>query len=692
MKILPIAFIAILIAESLILLGCNSESISMKNKSFSDKVLDLSPEKICRNENWEKIKAGLKEDEANPYLFSDIDFYSSNCEFNGEKVSFFISIYESKKDDLIRIKILDFLGSYQNIILTKTDKKLLDFHRLVAKKENLFLSKKSILTLSQAGDFDFLLELYKVRNNENFRQAILESLNMTSLDLIRTNSDIVKLFKLTAQSKSIILAPIALRALLNIEGEKKWQNWLWSDIVSNLLQRAANKDLYLLSRLSYLELLAITKKYPNSLVTKGCKEYYSISDSKSSYFEGRDFGYMDTSSKGVFRQPFNTETEPRFWAEFLSKYPGHPATDNAMYRLARIYELQGNYEDAILWYYKASQSPDGDMRESSGNRILFLADLLMSSISLDKFIKSHSKHPLVPSLQYSKAVHLIREDNLSLAKSEMEKIMKNYKHSELLSLVSNSPDSEPYPTESNPLGTYFGLRFWYNLSQQIEQVSELFNIRNQPLNDKRIYQEAVFNFDHSLIAYNYSWRGRLSDVFKKFMPENWEGVATSTKFSIEPNLVELANKNYKVQVGWLRSIELLKQLLKQYPQSELKEKAQYSIALNYYQLSDSNRIPYLVLDDQAGAWEDKALESFSTFTKTFPKSPMADDALLASIDILNSSFRYITDDVKIDKLEKSIFLSQKIINEYANGDRRKESEAYLKISKEQLLSLKKNRR
>jgi outer membrane protein assembly factor BamD (BamD/ComL family) len=73
----------------------------------------------------------------------------------------------------------------------------------------------------------------------------------------------------------------------------------------------------------------------------------------------------------------------------------------------------------------------------------------------------------------------------------------------------------------------------------------------------------------------------------------------------------------------LISIKLFKQLIEKYPQSELVEKAKYSIALNYYYLWGRE---YPIFSNNVTSWKDTAIKSFEDFIKEFPNSSMADNA------------------------------------------------------------------
>lgn len=499
-------------------------------------------------------------------------------------------------------------------------------------------------------EIDELIRFYQLAKDDALRLELFKKLSNS----IKTNPKVLDLCKKVAANQDRILAPIALKQLLyaelskDVAGKDQWTNWQWSQDVKKLLEEAVNKSMYKLSGFEYLQILTLANRYPDSLLTQGAKEYRDFVGGNL-YFGYRDF-LPENQKNTVLRQPFFPQKELIFWKQFFKKYPDHPGTDDAMYRLARSYEIQKDYENAILWYYKASQAPDGDMNAKATKRMLFLIDSVMSSNSLAKFITANYNHPLIPYLTYSKAVYLIREDNILESQSELEKFVSNYKNSRLTGVIRYSPE-----------GSYLGAnsKFWSNVQQQINNLKKLTEIRSLPLTDKRLYDEGSFWFYNYLTAYNYLWRGSYVTAFLSFIPEKWEGVNTVIQKSINFNLVEVANQSYEFQNGSLKSIGLFQKLLKEYPNSELKEKAQYSIALAYYYLANEG---WSNLSDQDTSWRDMAIKSFYNFVSLFPKSSLADDALL--------SIAYI------GGVDKAIALQalERLLNEYPNGDRKKEAE------------------
>ncbi len=284
----------------------------------------------------------------------------------------------------------------------------------------------------------------------------------------------MKLYKDVAFSQDRLLSPIALSSLIGSELSKdlnnqdQWSTWLWSQDVKNLLEEAVDKSMYKLSELGYYQILKLAERYPNSKLVKGAQEYRK--------FAGGDF-YFGYSSKplpkgeeqSVLRTPFNPQREMSFWSSFLEKYPAHPGTDDALYRVARAYEMQKDYEQAILWYYKSSQAPDRGCSDSANSRILFLIDLVMNSESVTKLINAQLPKELIPLLTYSRVVHLIRENKLSEAIPELENFVKTYKGKTFKGIIAGID------------GIYVGSKskFWDNLLKQIKSLKKLQNIRNK---------------------------------------------------------------------------------------------------------------------------------------------------------------------------------------------------------------------
>lgn len=52
-------------------------------------------------------------------------------------------------------------------------------------------------------------------------------------------------------------------------------------------------------------------------------------------------------------QHYDPQAEIPGWEGFLRQFARHPGADDAAYRLARSYEVQGDYTRALNWFYRA---------------------------------------------------------------------------------------------------------------------------------------------------------------------------------------------------------------------------------------------------------------------------------------------------------------------------------------------------
>ena len=187
-------------------------------------------------------------------------------------------------------------------------------------------------------EIDEVLSLYKSTKDDRLRLELFNKLSV----FIKTNSKVLDLYKKVASSQDRMLAPIALKQLLNTELTKdgadndQWTNWQWSQDVKKILEESVEKSMYKLSGLEYHFLLVLANRYPASKFTQGAKEYRTLIG--GNFY----FGYRDSLQNGqeppVLRQPFVSQKELNIWSRFFQKYPDHPGTDDAMYRIARSYD------------------------------------------------------------------------------------------------------------------------------------------------------------------------------------------------------------------------------------------------------------------------------------------------------------------------------------------------------------------
>jgi Tetratricopeptide repeat len=629
-----------------------------------------SPPDPCESIKWSEISAKLKEKDYSKAADLVASFEFNRCSMKATDSANIPEDYQLANTVVLKKNIIDIMGYGLS-----QDEKIETFLFSIAKEAEPSLAISAITRLTTSSKE--LLEIYQLRKEDKIREAILEKLDSKV-------PGVTDLYVSILREDNKILAPLAFSRLVQLEDNHNWQTWQWSDQISKLFEDAVNKRLYLLKNFSDLELLEISNHYPNSLFTKGCKEYRSIIGGQEGYFSPGSY-YTDGENKSIFRQPFLASAEKVFWSKFIKKYADHPSIDNALYRLARLHEMEGDYENALLLYYESASADVGiDMQEFAPARTLLLMDFAMDSKALKRFLENHSQHPLAVYGRYIYAIHLARENDLKAARLEMDKFVTDYQDKFIPSALSSSD--------------YLNTQFWKNVKAQTEQLKELEMVSQLPASDENLYRQAIYYFDNYLVLYNYLWRGQMQNQIGKFLPGKWTN-QTSILFSMNSDFVAKINKSWSIQSGRLASASLLERLLQEYPQSNLREKSTYMIAVNYYRLVQQSNTPIQALGDFSGSWEERAITKFRDFLDKFPNSSMADDALLSICEIRRKQPTNIsrTGNTEVDNaafkreririLQLAEAASTELLQRYSGGDRAKEARRDLAEIQNEITSL-----
>lgn len=112
----------------------------------------------------------------------------------------------------------------------------------------------------------------------------------------------------------------------------------------------------------YTELDGLSEKYiadllPTGKLRQGINAYEQIRGFPYFHqFAGEKDQWLAYQSYGKdFAQP---QEAVKQWLSFIQSYPNHPALDDAAYRLARSYQLLGEYEGALYWFDQAQKIGD----------------------------------------------------------------------------------------------------------------------------------------------------------------------------------------------------------------------------------------------------------------------------------------------------------------------------------------------
>lgn len=180
---------------------------------------------------------------------------------------------------------------------------------------------------------------------------------------------------------------------------------------------------------AYYLLLGIVEKYPNSQFAKGCREYGDLMG--RSYFGG------EPRSKAILDRITQKTPEQRVkdWEQWMTQYPDHPGSDDAMYHKARGLQAKGDVMEAMrLWLAMMTQSfGDGDARYLAWPHVRTLLDVGLTTQQVQTlFDESQSSKTITPLLQYALAVRHARNHDYAKALQLTEKLDMTQMSSDIL--------------------------------------------------------------------------------------------------------------------------------------------------------------------------------------------------------------------------------------------------------------------
>lgn len=357
-------------------------------------------------------------------------------------------------------------------------------------------------------------------------------------------------------------------------------------------------------------LYTLNEQYPKSFVARGIAAYERV--------RGLEYFVVDRPSEdGIWwgyeygDKQYNPEVEIPGFEAFLRDYPGHPATDSASYRLGRCYEIKGCYAEALNLLLAASQSPNGALKWDASQRVIFVADVVMSAEDAAKTLVDGRLNPeLVPLVEYSYAVKLLRANQYAEADRLLTAFIDQYDGQDVYEQVTGWGPSQ--------------WDFWNKVRGQRDQARNLAYLQDVSNQKGEIGQDAQYKLAaaiyHDLyVYYNHFWQGGRNDYL-------WVGhIAETYDDSSEQAKIRrfLAGHN-----NYYQALNLFKAMQAQTGLSAgMREKVDYNVALCYIHLKYYGyEIRNLYSE---GELDNLLVESLNAFIEKYPNSEMMAKALLA---------------------------------------------------------------
>jgi hypothetical protein len=367
----------------------------------------------------------------------------------------------------------------------------------------------------------------------------------------------------------------------------------------------------------------VTNKYPGSYLARGIAAYEKVRG-QSYFLNERGKNKEDPYSWIMEMQYGDSQYDPGReipgWVKFLEEFPRHPAADDAAYRLARCYEITGQYANALNALEKALNSPDGDIRYHVAGRMVYVPDVRMTEAQLEEIAAGKIDAEMQLLVDYTLAVKALRQDDYARAAALLEEYV-------------NRLDALPADGEISPfvqLGSFFDEQYGFKdeVKKQLEQVRVLAGLQDKWQKSKKpedLYALAAAIYSNQMTYYNHLWAGN-RQYFNWQGYISWQGyIYSGSDKAIYP--AELASFAREM-INYNHSAEMFKKVYdSQAASSDLKAKALFSQGLSFFGIYDWG-------DDANAAFERKALkkqviDTFDRFVEEFPDNSMADDALLA---------------------------------------------------------------
>jgi hypothetical protein len=334
--------------------------------------------------SWENLKSQLIQTPLSLQTISSLNSYNSRCDLSQDKIAIIKDEvekqYSATNSQLVKISLFPLLRSLLIASGNNSDSNKVLNEALSQGDEQIFAKALSSISDKIIDDdletLSKLLKVYKSRSSEPtirvfIVKSIVNSIQFGSIKDKENASDITQLVrkfyveildnydKEIKQDEEKVILSLAIEGLIELDGGIS--NPAWSDIrtwgdedskksMAKLLKKSTDlpyltpyKNADTFDGKSYYSLLQLTKQYPNSYLAKGFQEYRVVIGEENYFAHDPELSGRDP----ILRATSNLNEQLGKLLGFVEKYPEHPATNDADYRIARIYEARKDENNAV---------------------------------------------------------------------------------------------------------------------------------------------------------------------------------------------------------------------------------------------------------------------------------------------------------------------------------------------------------
>lgn len=510
---------------------------------------------------------------------------------------------------------LSFMNIYENKLckIIKPDEKKIFFSNGISMGESYYSSEEKTCN-------KYIIRLFEIAMNEENPEIIRIILDkFGKRGGLKTSQDYRRYIKLLKRARHCLKSPEVFKQKIRIACELLdsiyWKQRISKRFYSEISRMKNKEDDFFLCKNRNDKFI---ESHPQYRFCKGAHLYKKIRGGK--YYSYSYLKHMRSEHM------FNTKREIPGWNRFLEEYPDHPSTNDALYRLGRCYEIEGDYILAINCFLNAMKCSDkwghifgedeGYIHYDSVHRIFYILDVEMEPADFERFISFYPYSVIIPEVKYSYAICLMRNGRYRDALWKFKNLKNNYSLKKYDLYLSRLLWGRDFTMETGLSRNLVDCTCLAGIQRKIDSAS------SQRQKARYLYQKGAYIYHRDMTFYNYLWNGsrawyyyfsggvRYSDEVPRDDPQRVRRENIEKRF-------------YHKFYDRMQAISVFKQIPDVDPDFPDMDKVYFSIAMEYgnFDTCEDNARKFI-------NWRYGRAKYFTKLLKEYPWSPLADDAVL----------------------------------------------------------------
>ncbi|MEM7234277.1 MAG: hypothetical protein AAF517_19015 [Planctomycetota bacterium] len=394
--------------------------------------------------------------------------------------------------------------------------------------------------------------------------------------------------------------------------------------------------------------------YPESSYARSIRRYRELTN-RQAYFDSTEATISDYARTSIRRLRVD-ESQASGLRQWLLDYPKHPGSDDAYIRIAAFELSRKRIRETLNVLHAALHAGDRDKHLRAGTNLRYVLDRDANSQLIEAWAEGVDCKPIQALAWVSAAVHSMREGDPARAVSFFDRALADRVSLQALTrwvqrydrrIAKSARSASPGDVPDSCLGNSNVPRLWIE-NELAKRRADASFIATQTAEhrdgDRWTSAEALYAVASRIYHAPNLYSNFFVDPMRRWRPES----PTTLLEALQNLPLDRRNRHAGVLFG---------KLCEQFPDAPLREKAEYSMAVALWRLTQPST---------NARWAPVLAKSFLAFADRFPQSSMADEALYqASVQLRAAQ----------SSGEEAYKLLQRIAREYPDGNIVKEQVA-----------------